>query len=362
MSYLKFLQKPTLLNLSKTCGWAAKINPVGLYELLAQLPQNDDPNLLVGYHTSDDAGIYRLSDDLAIVTTADFITPPVNDPYIYGQIAAANALSDIYAMGGRPLTCLNLVAFPSKKLDPKILHRIIAGAFNKITEAGAVLAGGHSIEDDEPKFGLSVTGIVHPEKYWTNSGARPNDVLVLTKPIGSGVIFNANLKKWVSPEALNACLNHLITLNDHAAKIMADFEIHAVTDITGFGLAGHALEMAKGSNVQMIIATDALPVMDKAYKMYRKGMSTGVNAHNRKLVEAHIRIKAQLTPLQQEIFYDPQTSGGLLAALPADQGDALIRALHQKGIIHARLIGEVIPFDGKTFLVFIWKPFISIAI
>jgi selenide,water dikinase len=320
---------------------------------LAQLPQNDDPNLLVGYHTSDDAGIYRLSDDLAIVTTADFITPPVDDPYVYGQIAAANALSDIYAMGGRPLTCLNLVAFPSKKLTPKILQQIIAGALNKITEAGAVLVGGHSIEDDEPKFGLSVTGIVHPEKYWTNSGARPNDVLVLTKPIGSGVIFNANLKKWVSPEAFKACLSHLIALNHHAAQIMADFEIHAVTDITGFGLAGHALEMAKGSNVQMIITTGALPVMETAYEMYRKGMSTGVNANNRKLVEAHIRIKAQLPPLQQEIFYDPQTSGGLLAALPADQGDALIRALHQKGIVHTCRIGEVVPFDGTTFLVFI---------
>jgi selenide,water dikinase len=306
----------------------------------------------VGYNTNDDAGIYRLSDDMAIVTTADFITPPVDDPYIFGQIAAANALSDVYAMGGTPLTCLNLVAFPTKKLAPEILHRIIAGALSKITEAGAVLAGGHSIEDDEPKFGLAVTGRVHPDKYWTNSGARPDDVLVLTKPIGSGVIFNANLKKWVSPQAFNDCLSLLTGLNKEAAQIMADFEIHAATDITGFGLAGHALEMAQGSHVQLSIDTVLLPVMDEANAMYRKGMSTGVNAHNREVVQPHSRMKARLTPLQQEILFDPQTSGGLLAALPADQGEALIYALHQKKSPHARIIGKVTPFDGKTFLVF----------
>ncbi len=168
--------------------------------MLAGLPRNQDPNLLVGYDTSDDAGIYRLTDDLALITTADYITPPVDDPRIFGQIAAANALSDVYAMGGRPLTCLNLVSFPSKKLPPEMLHQIVAGALEKITEAGAVLAGGHSIEDDEPKFGLAVTGIVHPERFWTNTGAQTGDVLVLTKPIGSGVIFNANLKNGFPPK------------------------------------------------------------------------------------------------------------------------------------------------------------------
>ena len=306
----------------------------------------------MGYNTNDDAGIYRVSDDMAIVTTADFITPPVDDPYIFGQIAAANALSDVYAMGATPITCLNLVAFPTRKLAPEVLHQIIAGALSKITEAGAVLAGGHSIEDDEPKFGLAVTGMVHPAKYWTNSGARPNDVLVLTKPIGSGVIFNANLKKWVSPQAFNTCLSLLICLNKEAARVMADFEIHAVTDITGFGLAGHALEMAQGSHVQLSIDAGVLPVMDEAYEMYRKGMNTGVNAHNRKLVENHTRIRAQLFPWQQEIFFDPQTNGGLLAALPSDQGEALIHALYQKGITNARIIGKVTPFDGQHFLVF----------
>jgi selenide,water dikinase len=305
----------------------------------------------VGYKTSDDAGIYRLSDDLAIVTTADFITPPVDDPYIYGQIAAANAISDVYAMGGRPITCLNLVAFPSKKLAPEMLHQIIAGALSKITEAGAVLAGGHSIEDDEPKFGLSVTGIVHPEKYWSNSAALSGDALVLTKPLGSGVIFNANLKKWVSPAAFNACIEHLITLNKVTAETMAQFDIHAVTDITGFGLAGHALEMAKGSHVSLSIDMDKIPAMDEALEMYRKGMTTGVNVHNHKLVEAHMRIDIPLQPWQEEIIYDPQTSGGLLAALPAHQADALVNALHQKGIRHAHRIGNALSLEKKNYLI-----------
>ncbi len=318
---------------------------------MERLPQNKDPNLLVGYHTSDDAGIYRLSDDLAIVTTADFITPPVDDPYVYGQIAAANAISDVYAMGGRPVTCLNLVAFPSKKLAPEILHQLIAGALSKITESGAVLAGGHSIEDDEPKFGLSVTGVVHPDNYWTNCGAEPGDVLVLTKPIGSGVLFNANLKKWVSPAAFNACIGHLTTLNKKAAEVMSDFEIHAATDITGFGLAGHALEMARGSNACITFNADTLPVMDEAYEMYRKGMSTGVNPHNRKMVQDYTRIDKEMPPWREEILYDPQTSGGLLVALPADQGDALVQALHINNIPHARRIGEVGDSDGNTFLV-----------
>jgi len=199
----------------------------------------------VGYETSDDAGVYRLTEDLAIIMTADYITPPVNDPYIYGQIAAANAISDVYAMGGQPIACLNLVSFPSKKLPPEVLHKIVAGALSKITEAGAVLAGGHSVEDDEPKFGLSVTGIVHPDKFWTNQGAQPGDVLILTKPVGSGVLFNANLKKWVSKEAMDACLSILITLNRTAAEVMAGFDIHAATDVTGFGLAGHGLKWPK---------------------------------------------------------------------------------------------------------------------
>jgi selenide,water dikinase len=316
------------------------------------LPRNEDPDLLVGYHTNDDAGVYRLNDELALVTTADFITPPVNDPYLFGQIAAANALSDVYAMGGRPVTCLNLVCFPSKKLPPESLYQIVAGALSKITEAGAVLAGGHSIDDDEPKFGLAVTGVVHPGKYWTNAAARPGDVLILTKPIGSGVLFNANLKGWVSREALAECLEILGTLNRAAAEVLHQFDVHAVTDITGFGLAGHAFGMAKASGVCLEVEVGSLPVMREALQMYEKGMSTGSNAHNRKLAEHHMSIKKILPAWHEEIFFDPQTSGGLLAAVSEEDSVEVLRMLHARSVPHAVAIGRVLPYDGRTHLLF----------
>jgi selenide,water dikinase len=319
---------------------------------LASLPKNNDPNLLVGFDTSDDAGVYRLDDEKAIVVTADFITPPVDDPFLFGQIGAANSLSDIYAMGGKPLTCLNLIGFPTDQLGPEILHGIVEGALSKITEAGAVLAGGHTTADDEPKFGLSVTGIVHPDNYWRNIGARPGDVLVLTKPIGSGVLFNANLKKWVSEQALNECIGHITTLNKVAAETMAGFSIHAATDITGFALAGHALEMAQGSGVTLEIQAAQVPTMREALAMYEKGVSTGVNAENRALIEKETRFSSALSAWHQEIFVDPQTSGGLLVSLPAAEGDALVNALHDKGVEAACIIGAVAELKDETHLTF----------
>ena len=307
----------------------------------------------MGFNTNDDAGVYRLSDDMALVLTTDFITPPVNDPYLFGQIAAANAPSDIYAMGAQPKVCLNLVCFPSRKLPPQDLDQIVAGALTKITEAGAVLAGGHSVEDDEPKFGLSVAGVVHPEKYWTNAGAKPGDLLVLTKPLGSGVLFNANLKQGrVSEQALSACLEALTTLNRKAAEAMRAFDIHAVTDVSGFGLAGHALEMAKASGVAISIEMQSLPIMDQALAMYRKGVTTGVNAFNKELVARHMVIDKSLGRWHQEIIYDPQTSGGLLVALPAGQAPQLIRALQDIRSPAAALIGKITPLDGTTHLNF----------
>jgi selenide, water dikinase len=304
----------------------------------------------VGFNTSDDAGVYRLTDDMALVSTADFITPPVNDPFIYGQIAAANAISDVYAMGGRPITCLNLVAFPSGKLAPEVLHRIVAGAVDKITESGAVLAGGHTIEDDEPKFGLAVNGIVHPDKLWTNAGARPGDVLVLTKPIGSGVLFNANIKNRVSPEALSACIAHLTTLNRVACETMQRFEIHAVTDVTGFGLAGHSYEVARASGVTLTVSMDRLPVMNEALEMYRRGVNTGVNPHNRRMVQDFLQMAGDWPAWQQEIIFDPQTSGGLLAAVAPKEADDLVDALHAEGVGHACRIGEVLTLAEKNVL------------
>lgn len=317
-----------------------------------KLPANRDPNLLVGFETSDDAGVYRLTDDMALITTADFITPPVNDPYLFGQIAAANALSDVYAMGGRPITCLNLAGFPSKKLGLEVLNRIVAGGLSKITEAGAVLAGGHTIEDDEPKYGLAVTGIVHPQRFWRNAGARPGDVLVLTKPLGSGVLFNANLKGWVSSAALSECLTVITQLNRTAADIMQKFEIHAATDITGFGLSGHAFEMARASRVRLTLSIKALPIMKQALEMYDRGMSTGVNQHNRRLVENHVRIESTLPERHREIIHDPQTSGGLLAAIPERQGWELVTALVEAGVVPAAVIGRVDPLEDQPYLVF----------
>jgi len=304
----------------------------------------------VGYNTSDDAGVYRLTDDLAIVVTADYITPPVNNPYQFGQIAAANAISDIYAMGAEPKVCLNLVSFPSKLLPMDDLHQIVTGAVSKITEAGAVLAGGHSIDDNEPKFGLSVVGVVHPEKFWTNSGAQPGDMLVLTKPLGSGVLFNANLKSRVSSRAMQACVNTLITLNKAAAEVMHSFDIHAATDITGFGLAGHALEMAKGSNVSLQIEMATLPIMDQALDMYKDGITTGSNRFNRELSNDATQLKGQWPQWHQEILYDPQTSGGLLVALPADQAEDLIHSLNAIPTPAARIIGKVAPFTAPHYL------------
>ena len=306
----------------------------------------------MGFETSDDAGIYRLTDDLAIIMTADYITPPVNDPYIYGQIAAANAISDVYAMGGKPLACLNLVSFPSNKLPPEVLHQIVAGALSKITEAGAVLAGGHSVEDDEPKFGLAVTGIVHPEKFWTNRGAQPGDVLILTKPVGSGVLFNANLKKWVSKAAMEACVSILITLNRTAAEVMSGFDIHAATDVTGFGLAGHGFEIAKASGVCLEISIKDLPIMDEALTVYKKGMTTGVNAYNRQMVEEHLWIETDLPPWHEEIVFDPQTNGGLLVTVTESQGESLVNALHAKEVTAARIIGRVHELKDRIHLKF----------
>jgi selenide,water dikinase len=197
------------------------------------------------------------------------------------------------------------------------------------------------VEDDEPKFGLSVTGIVHPEKFWTNKGAQPGDVLILTKPVGSGVLFNANLKKWVSKEAMEACLSILITLNRTAAEVMSGFDIHAATDVTGFGLAGHSFEIAKASNVCLEIGIQELPIMDEALAMYKRGMTTGVNAYNRQMVEKHCRFETELPPWNEEIVFDPQTSGGLLVAVTQAQGEDLINALHAKGVTAAKIIGHI---------------------
>jgi selenide,water dikinase len=271
----------------------------------------------------------------------DFITPPVDDPYWFGQIAAANALSDVYAMGGKPLTALNLVMFPIKKLDPSILKEILRGGYDKVSESGASVAGGHSVDDNEPKYGLAVTGIIHPDHILTNCGAKGGDALILTKPLGTGVLFNACRAKKLPWRDLEPILPQVASLNKTAMEIALDFDIHACTDITGFGMIGHSLEMAKGSGAQLNLFYDKLPVYPSALDMYRKGETTGSNKANRKLAEEGLKMIKELSKEEEEMLFDPQTSGGLLLSLPSAEADHLIKKLKKAGIETASLVGEV---------------------
>ena len=287
--------------------------------------------------------MYRLSDEIAFVSTVDFITPPVDDPYWFGQIAAANSLSDVYAMGGRPLTALNLVMFPPKKLDKSVLKGILRGGNDKVLEAGACMAGGHSVDDNEPKYGLAVTGVVHPDKILTNCAAQEGDVLVLTKPLGTGVLFNACRAKKLSFKELEAILPQVASLNKNALETALSFDIHSCTDITGFGIVGHALEMATGSGVQINLFYKELPVYPHAREMYGRGETTGSNKANRKLSEGHLEISAKLSREEEELLFDPQTSGGLLLSIPESQAKEFVNALRTAGVETAAEIGEVVP-------------------
>jgi len=278
-----------------------------------------DPNLLVGFETCDDAAVYRVSPDVAIISTVDFITPPVDDPVWFGRIAAANALSDVYAMGGKPLMALNLVMYPSKKLDMGILKGILTGGFEKVQEAGAALAGGHSVDDLEPKYGLAVTGSVHPDKVLTNANAKPGDALILTKPLGTGVLFNACRSKKLPFRELETILPKIAMLNRNAMEVALAYDVHSCTDITGFGIMGHTFEMAKGSKVRIELSYDRLPFHPHAFHMYRKGETTGSNKANRGIVEGFWEKKRQLSRDEEELLFDPQTSGGVFFSLPASQ-------------------------------------------
>lgn len=297
----------------------------------------------MGFETSDDAAVYLLSSDTALVSTVDFITPPVDDPYWFGQIAASNSLSDIYAMGGKPLIALNLIMFPSKKLEMTFMKEILRGGHDKVTEAGASMAGGHSVDDNEPKYGLSVTGVVHPDRILTNSGAKEGDALVLTKPLGTGVLFNACRSKSLPWPELEQILPDVAALNKKPLDLAMNYEVHACTDVTGFGIVGHSLEMAQGSGVQIDLIYGELPFYPNALQMYQKGETTGSNLGNRKLTEGFLKIDANLRLEQEELLFDPQTSGGLLISLPSSQAEELVNALKDAGIEAAAQIGNVLP-------------------
>jgi selenide,water dikinase len=313
-----------------------------LSDALHGLSAPSNPDLLVGFDTSDDAAVYRLTDDMAMVSTVDFITPPVDDPYWFGQIAAANAISDVYSMGGRPLTALNLVMFPSKYLDMGLLRDILRGGHDKVMEAGASLVGGHSVDDEEPKYGLSVNGVVHPNHVLTNAGARPGDALILTKPLGTGVLFNAvRSGKMTLGELEREVLPMVAALNGPAMETALKSTVHGCTDITGFGILGHLLEVAKGSSARVVVDYAALPFYPGAQDMYAKGETTGSNAANRELVRQHLEMRTTLNKAEEELLFDPQTSGGLLLAVPHDEAKPLVEALQANGVVSASCIGEV---------------------
>lgn len=300
-----------------------------------------DEDLVVGFDKSDDAGVYKISGETAVVATLDFFPPIVDDPFLFGQIAAANALSDVYAMGGVPRFALNIVCFP-KELGMEVLTEIIRGAVDRLDEAGAVLAGGHSIEDAEIKFGLSVTGVVHPEKVITNAGARPGDLLVLTKPIGTGIITSALKKGNIRPEDAEAAFTSMKTLNRAAAEAMIEAGARACTDITGYGLIGHALEMATASGVNIVIASKAIPFFPKALELVTsRANRPRIITENMEFMATDIQFKHGMDEALQMAVFDPQTSGGLLISIPTGKYDMLSNSLTARRVRHY-LIGSVV--------------------
>jgi len=319
---------------------------------LRKLPKTQNvPELLVGNETSDDAGVYQLTDEIALVQTIDYFTPIVDDPYMFGQIAAANALSDVFAMGGTPRTALNIVGYPIKKLGADTLAEILRGAADKVHEAGAITIGGHSIDDQEPKFGLSVTGIVHPSKVWKNVGAMPGDVLVLTKPIGVGIMTTGIKRNAVTQEQEEMVTNVMATLNKDAAECLQKYEPHAVTDVTGFGLLGHASEMAGGSEVTFTIEYSKVPILDGTYELATNGVVPGGSKSNHQWLADGIQYESTLSLEQQLILCDAVTSGGLLVALKEEDALLYVEDLHQKGIEDAAIIGRVTEKEISTIRV-----------
>jgi selenide,water dikinase len=349
--------------MAKAAGCAAKLNPATLEAVLRKLPRQTSPNVLVGFETNDDAGVYLLNQNLALVQTVDFFTPIVDDPFLFGQIAAANALSDVYAMGGHPVSSLSLVGFP-EQADPGILEQIISGGLAKMNEAECSVLGGHSIRTDDVLFGYSVTGTIHPQKIWRNVGAQPGDVLIVTKPLGTGVITTALKKDQATPPSLEAAVLAMTTLNRAAAAALAELAengpdrvhegaeakrspVHAVTDVTGFGVLGHAREMALGDPPRGIEAVSfeidhtAFNYLPGAIEAARDGHLSGGLKNNRAFVADCAAFTAQVPQELQDLLFDPQTSGGLLAAIDAPFAEDCIVTLTRHGV-DARLIGRVI--------------------
>jgi selenide,water dikinase len=292
---------------------------------------------------AEDAGVYRLTDQLAIVQTVDFFTPIVDDPYTFGQVAAVNALSDVYAMGGNPLTAMNIICFPICKMDIVILQQILLGGLSKLREAGVILVGGHSVEDDELKYGLSVTGVVHPAKVLFNRGAQPGDRLILTKPLGTGIVSTAVKAGLAGDEVVAKSIRCMTTLNKTAAELMTVTSgVHACTDVTGFGFLGHACEMIQNSSVGMKINAAAVPFFSEIRELVENGILPAGLHRNRDFRQAMIDRATNIPDWLEDIFFDPQTAGGLLIALAADQAEGLLTQMHVRGLSDAAIVGEIV--------------------
>lgn len=315
-----------LTKLASCAGCGAKVGAGTLCNLLEGFQTHYDANLLVGYDKSDDASVYKVSDELAIVQTTDFFPPIVDDPFMYGQIAATNALSDVYAMGGEPKLALNIMCIP-EKMDKATVQEILRGGYAKAYEAGAIITGGHTIHGAEPIYGLAVTGFVKPENVWTNSGAQPGDVLLLTKPLGVGILTTAAKAGLVEQELLDKLYVQMSTLNKYAHDVLVNYSVHACTDVTGFALLGHSLEMAQGSGVTVHLKAPAVPYHEEAYEMADMGFVPAGAYRNRDFAEAGVRVVGEVARALQDIFYDPQTSGGLLCAVPAAEAEACLAEL-----------------------------------
>jgi selenide,water dikinase len=300
---------------------------------------------------AEDAGVYKLTDDLAIIQTIDFFTPIVDEPYLFGQVAAANALSDVYAMGGKPLTAMNVVCFPINKMDISILREIMTGGADKVHEAGATLLGGHSVEDDELKYGLSITGIIHPEKVVLNTGARAGDKLILTKPLGTGIMSTALKGKKINAKTMAKVIKSMATLNRKAAELMQETGVHACTDVTGFGLLGHAAEMIEDTEVGIVIHSLEVPFFPETKELAEMGIIPGGLHRNREFRRNMVKIAKEVPDYLADIFFDPQTSGGLLISVPEQKASALLERMHREGIKEAAIIGEVVAEpEGKIIV------------
>ena len=332
-----------LTKLANCAGCGAKVGAGVLAQLLGDLKVLRDPKLLVGFDKSDDASVYKVSDDLALVQTVDFFPPIHDDPYTFGQIAATNALSDVYAMGGEPKLALNIMAVP-KSLPSDAVHELLRGGYEKAYEAGAIITGGHSILDDEPKYGLAVTGFVHPDKVLTNSGAKPGDVLLLTKPLGIGILTTAAKVDMTSRESMALAVRLMTTLNKSARDAMVKYRVHACTDVTGFALLGHSVEMAQGSDTELHLNVSDIDLIPEAVELARLGVLPEGMYRNRSFAEPFVD-PGEVELARQDVLYDPQTSGGLLIAVDPADAPALYAEL--KGAVpSAQRIGEVTAYRG----------------